>query len=122
MRILVAARTAGLQAIDGPYAKIRDLDGYRTVARRARILGFDGKWVLHPGQIDIANEVFAPSREEYERAEQILDTYRKATDVDLAGAVMFGDEMIDEATRKMAEVTATRGRAAGMKAGARDRR
>jgi citrate lyase subunit beta/citryl-CoA lyase len=122
MRILVAARTAGLQAIDGPYAKVRDLDGYRTVARRAKILGFDGKWVLHPGQIDIANEVFAPSQQEFERAEDILEAYRKATDVDLAGAVMYGDEMIDEATRKMAEVTSTRGRAAGMSARPRDQR
>ncbi|MPZ72050.1 MAG: CoA ester lyase [Nitriliruptorales bacterium] len=115
MRILVAARTAGLQAIDGPYAKIRDLDGYREVAKRTRILGYDGKWVLHPGQIDIANEVYAPSQEEFERAEDILEAYRKATDVDLAGAVMFGEEMIDEASRKMAEVTSMRGRAAGMK-------
>ncbi|HVM18426.1 MAG TPA: CoA ester lyase [Egibacteraceae bacterium] len=115
MRILVAARTAGLQAIDGPYAKIRDLDGYREVARRTRILGYDGKWVLHPGQIDIANEVYAPSQEEFERAEDILEAYRKATDVELTGAVMFGEEMIDEASRKMAEVTSMRGRAAGMK-------
>jgi citrate lyase subunit beta / citryl-CoA lyase len=115
VRILVAARTAGLQAIDGPYAKIRDLDGYREVARRARILGYDGKWVLHPGQIDVANEIFSPSQEEFERAEDILEAYRRATDVDLAGAVMFGEEMIDEASRKMAEVTAMRGRAAGMK-------
>jgi citrate lyase subunit beta / citryl-CoA lyase len=115
MRILVAARTAGLQAIDGPYAKIRDLDGYREVARRARVLGFDGKWVLHPGQIDVANEIFSPSQEEYERAEDILEAYREATDVERLGAVMFGDEMIDEASRKMAEVAALRGRAAGMK-------
>ena len=116
MRILVAARTAGLQAIDGPYAKIRDLDGYREVARRTKILGYDGKWVLHPGQIDVANEIYAPSQAEFERAEDILAAYRQATDVDMAGAVMFGDEMIDEASRKMAEVTSMRGRAAGMKA------
>jgi citrate lyase subunit beta / citryl-CoA lyase len=116
MRILVAARAAGLQAIDGPYAKIRDLDGYREVARRARILGFDGKWVLHPGQIDVANEIFAPNQEEFERAEDILEAYRQATEVDMTGAVMFGEEMIDEASRKMAEVTSMRGRAAGMKA------
>jgi citrate lyase subunit beta/citryl-CoA lyase len=116
MRILVAARTAGLQAIDGPYAKIRDLDGYREVARRTKILGYDGKWVLHPGQIDVANEIYAPSQAEFERAEDILAAYRQATDVDMAGAVMFGDEMIDEASRKMAEVTSMRGGAAGMKA------
>ena len=115
MRILVAARTAGLQAIDGPYAKIRDLDGYREVARRTKILGYDGKWVLHPGQIDVANEIYAPTQAEFEHASDILDAYRQATDVDMAGAVMFGDEMIDEASRKMAEVTSMRGRAAGMK-------
>jgi citrate lyase subunit beta/citryl-CoA lyase len=114
MRILVAARTAGLQAIDGPYAKVKDLDGYREVANRARILGFDGKWVLHPGQIDVANEIFAPSLEAYERSEDILSAYQQATDVDRSGAVMYGDEMIDEASRKMAEVTAMRGRAAGL--------
>jgi citrate lyase subunit beta / citryl-CoA lyase len=122
MRILVAARTAGLQAIDGPYAKIRDLEGYREVANRTKILGYDGKWVLHPGQIDVANEVYAPSQAEYERAEDILEAYRQATDVDLTGAVMYGDEMIDEASRKMAEVTAMRGRAAGMKPRPADQR
>ena len=122
MRILVAARTAGLQAIDGPYAKIRDLDGYREVANRTRILGYDGKWVLHPGQIDVANEVYAPSQAEYERAEGILEAYRQATDVELLGAVMYGEEMIDEASRKMAEVTAMRGRAAGMQVGSPDDR
>jgi citrate lyase subunit beta / citryl-CoA lyase len=116
MRILVAARTAGLQAIDGPYAKIRDLDGYREVSRRARILGFDGKWVLHPGQVEVANEVFTPSQAEYERAEHILAAYAKATDTDRLGAVMLDEEMIDEASRKMAEVTALRGRAAGLRA------
>jgi len=116
MRILVAARTAGLQAIDGPYAKIRDLDGYREVARRSQILGFDGKWVLHPGQIDVANEVYAPTQTAYDRAEDILAAYEKATGTDRLGAVMYDEEMIDEASRKMAEVTAMRGRAAGMKA------
>ena len=122
MRILVAARNAGLQAIDGPYAKIRDLDGYREIARRAKILGYDGKWVLHPGQIDVANEVFAPSQAEFERAEDILAAYEKATGTDRMGAVMLGDEMIDEASRKMAEVTSMRGRAAGMVARPADRR
>lgn len=116
MRILVAARTAGLQAIDGPYAKIHDLDGYREVATRTKILGYDGKWVLHPSQVDIANEVYAPTQEEYDRAEAILEAYRKATGDEGTGAVMLGDEMIDEASRKMAEVTAMRGRAAGMTA------
>ena len=119
MRILVAARTAGLQAIDGPYAKIRDLDGYREVATRTQTLGYDGKWVLHPDQIVIANQVYAPTQAAYERAEEILAAHAKATDVDGTGAVMLDEEMIDEASRKMAEVTALRGRAAGLRVGRR---
>jgi citrate lyase subunit beta/citryl-CoA lyase len=122
MRILVAARTAGLQAIDGPYAKIRDTAGYREVARNARILGYDGKWVLHPNQSEVANEVFAPSQEEFERAEDILDAYEQATEADKTGAVMLGEEMIDEASRKMAEVTSLRGGAAGMRPRPADQR
>ncbi len=114
MRILVAARTAGVQAIDGPYARIRDLEGFREVAVRSRLLGFDGKWVLHPGQIDAANQVYGVSQEQYERAEDILAAYRHATEEQQRGAVMFGDEMIDEATRKMAEVNARKGRAQGL--------
>jgi len=113
-RILVAARNAGLQAIDGPYLVIKDLDGFRDMALRARALGYDGKWALHPAQIDVLNEVFTPSQEEFDKAEAVLEAYRHATDVQLTGAVMFGSEMIDEASRKMAEQLAMRGRAAGM--------
>jgi citrate lyase subunit beta / citryl-CoA lyase len=113
-RILVAARNAGLQAIDGPYLVIKDLDGFREMALRSRALGYDGKWALHPGQIDVLNEVFAPTQEEYDKAEAILEAYAHAAHVEHRGAVMFGTEMIDEASRKMAEQLAQRGRAAGM--------
>ncbi len=113
-RILVAARNAGLQAIDGPYLVIKDLDGFREMAKRARALGYDGKWALHPGQIDVLNEVFTPPQEEFDKAEAILEAYQRATDIELKGAVMFGNEMIDEASRKMAEQVAARGRAAGL--------
>jgi citrate lyase subunit beta/citryl-CoA lyase len=113
-RILVAARNAGLQAIDGPYLVIKDLDGFREMASRARALGYDGKWALHPGQIDVLNEVFAPTQDEFDKAEAIVEAYEHATGVELKGAVMFGTEMIDEASRKMAEQLAARGRAAGM--------
>jgi citrate lyase subunit beta/citryl-CoA lyase len=113
-RILVAARNAGLQAIDGPYLLIKDLDGFREMALRSRALGYDGKWALHPAQIDVLNEVFAPTQDEYDKAEAVLEAYRQATEVELKGAVMFGNEMIDEASRKMAEQLAARGRAAGM--------
>ncbi|KAA9375025.1 CoA ester lyase [Microbispora cellulosiformans] len=114
MRILMAARAYGLQAVDGPYLQIRDLGGFRRSARRSAALGFDGKWVLHPSQVEAANEVFSPSQEDYDHAELILDAYEYYTTVEKRGAVMLGDEMIDEASRKMALVVAARGRAAGL--------
>ncbi len=116
MRILMAARSYGLQAIDGPYLQIRDVDGFRRVAARSAALGFDGKWVLHPGQLDAANEVYSPRPADYEHAELILDAYEWSTSSagGARGAVMLGDEMIDEASRKMALVIAAKGRAAGM--------
>jgi citrate lyase subunit beta/citryl-CoA lyase len=113
-RILIAARDNGLQVIDGPYLLIKDLDGFREMSMRARALGYDGKWALHPGQIDVLNEVFTPTQEEYDKAEALLEAYKHATEVDRRGAVMFGNEMIDEASRKMAIQFAERGRAAGM--------
>jgi citrate lyase subunit beta / citryl-CoA lyase len=116
MRILMAARMHDLQAIDGPFLQIRDVDAYREVAKRSAALGFDGKWVLHPGQIDAANEVYSPSQADYDHAELILDAYAHATSEagGKLGAVMLGDEMIDEASRKMALVIVGKGRAAGM--------
>ncbi len=116
MRILMAARANGLQAIDGPYLQIRDLDGFRRVARRSAALGFDGKWVLHPGQLDACNQIYSPGQEDYDHAENILDAYEYYTSEagGKRGAVMLGDEMIDEASRKMALVIVGKGRAAGM--------
>jgi len=114
MSILLAARANGKQAIDGPYLQIRDPDGFRRVAARSAALGFDGKWVLHPDQVGIANEVYAPSQEDYDHAELILDAYEHSTTVQKIGAVMLGEEMIDEASRKMATVVAAKGRAAGL--------
>ncbi|WP_033343640.1 HpcH/HpaI aldolase/citrate lyase family protein [Catenuloplanes japonicus] len=116
MRLLMAARMHGKQVIDGPYLQIRDVDGFREVAGRSAALGFDGKWVLHPGQIEAANEVYSPAQDDYDRAERILDAYAHATSDagGRVGAVMLGDEMIDEASRKMALVIAAKGRAAGL--------
>jgi len=114
MRLLMAARMHDLQVIDGPYLQIKDVEGFRRVARRSAALGFDGKWVLHPSQIEAANEVFSPSQEDYDHAELILEAYEHCTTVDRRGAVMLGDEMIDEASRKMALVVAAKGRAAGL--------
>jgi len=116
MRILMAARAYDKQAIDGPYLQIRDVDGFRRVGGRSAALGFDGKWVLHPGQVEAANEVYSPGQEDYDHAELILDAYDHYTSEagGKRGAVMLGDEMIDEASRKMALVIASKGRAAGM--------
>jgi citrate lyase subunit beta/citryl-CoA lyase len=116
MRILMAARSNDLQAIDGPYLQIHDVDGFRRLAARTAALGFDGKWVLHPGQIDAANEIYSPAQDDYDHAELILDAYEHSTSEagGRRGAVMLGDEMIDQASRKMAMVIAAKGRAAGM--------
>ncbi|MDQ5974535.1 MAG: citrate lyase subunit beta / citryl-CoA lyase [Actinomycetota bacterium] len=116
MRILMAARAYDKQAIDGPYLGIKDLEGYRRVAGRSAALGFDGKWVLHPDQVAAANEVFSPRQDDYDHAEMILDAYDYYTSAagGAKGAVMLGDEMIDEASRKMALVISAKGRAAGM--------
>jgi citrate lyase subunit beta/citryl-CoA lyase len=117
MRILMAARAYDKQAIDGPYLQIRDVDGYRKVAERSAALGFDGKWVLHPGQVDVANEVYSPKQEDFDHAELILDAYQYYTSEagGKRGAVMLGSEMIDEASNKMAAVVSGKGRAAAMK-------
>jgi citrate lyase subunit beta/citryl-CoA lyase len=114
MRMLVAAKARGLQAIDGPYAKINDTDGLRAAATSVAALGFDGKWVLHPGQVDVVNEAFTPPRADYDRAARILDAYERATAVDRRGAVMLDGEMIDEASRKLALSIVAKGHAAGM--------
>ena len=115
MRMLVAARAHGLAAMDGPFLAIGDTGGLRGAAASTAALGYDGKWVLHPGQVDVVNEAFSPGQEEYDRAEVILEAYEYYTTVQRRGAAMLGDEMIDEASRKMALVAAARGRAAGLR-------
>lgn len=112
-RLVVAARAAGIQAIDGPYARVGDEAGLRERSRLTRALGLDGKWTIHPGQIAVVNEIFSPAREEYERAAAMLEAYECATDRNGQGAAMFEGEMIDEANRKMAERVVRAGRAAG---------
>ncbi len=112
-KILMAGRANGLQVIDGPYLKIKESDGLRDYCRRTATLGYDGKWALHPDQVAIINEVYSPTQEQFDRAWDILDAYHQATEGDRKGAVMFGDEMIDEASRKMATKFVSRGERAG---------
>jgi citrate lyase subunit beta / citryl-CoA lyase len=99
-RIAVAARAFGLQPVDGPYAVLADIDGLRAGARRALAHGYDGKWVVHPDQIEPVNDVFTPSELEVERARQIL----AAAD----GASSLSGEMVDAATKRLAEAVLAR--------------
>ena len=112
-KILMAGRANGLQVIDGPFLKIREPDLFRDYCRRTQVLGYDGKWALHPDQVTILNELFSPTQEQFDRAHAILDAYKEATEGERKGAVMFGDEMIDEASRKMALKFIARGERAG---------
>ncbi len=117
-KILMAGRANGLQVIDGPFLKIRELDALRDYSMRTRILGYDGKWALHPDQVTVINKVYTPTQEQFDHACDLLEAYERATteggEGERKGAVMFGDEMIDEASRKMATKFVTRGERAGM--------
>lgn len=116
-RLAVAARAAGVQVIDGPYVRISDIEGFRRAAQLSASFGYDGKWVIHPSQIDACNEVFTPAQADVDKARAILDAYRHATDVDGSGAVMHDGEMIDEASRKIAAQVVARAEAAGLRRG-----
>lgn len=113
--ILVAARAHGLAAIDGPYVAIRDLDGFRRSAQASAALGYDGKWVLHPDQIAVGNEVFTPRLADFDRAVRMVAAYAAATAEagGAVGAIVVDDEMVDEAGMKVAQRIVAKGRAAG---------
>jgi citrate lyase subunit beta/citryl-CoA lyase len=115
--VLVAARDAGVQAIDGPFFDIADADGLRARAARSRSLGYEGKWALHPSQIGPLNEVFSPTPAEFEQASAVLAELARAESDDGRGAVLLDGGMIDEAMRKQAVQVVARGRAAGLGAG-----
>jgi citrate lyase subunit beta/citryl-CoA lyase len=99
-RIAVAARAFSLQPVDGPYAVLADNDGLRAGAEQALALGYDGKWVIHPDQIEPVNDVFTPSAQEVERARQLV----AAAD----GASSVSGEMVDAATKRLAEAVLAR--------------
>ena len=100
-RIVVAARAFGRQAIDGPHVRLGDADGLRVSAERSRGLGYDGKWAIHPEQVPVLNEIFAPTAEEVEQAERILAAAAE-------GAARHDGAMVDEATVRMAEAVLAR--------------
>jgi citrate lyase subunit beta / citryl-CoA lyase len=103
-RIVVAARAADLRAVDGPVADYRDEDGLRKSCLLARSLGFDGKWCIHPAQIETVNEVFQPTEEETEWAKKVLEAYEEANAAG-RGAITLDGHMIDAASIRMARNT-----------------
>lgn len=100
-RIVVAARAAGLQAIDGPFGSYTNLEGLRDSAKMAFSLGYDGKWAVHPAQIDVINEAFTPSEDLVRQAMAFGERYIRATEVEGLGAVALDGQMIDGASLRM---------------------
>jgi citrate lyase beta subunit len=103
-RIVVAARAAGLRAVDGPVADHRDQEGLRESCLVARSLGFDGKWCIHPAQISVVNEVFSPTEKEIEWARRVIAAYEEANAAG-SGAISVDGQMIDAASIRMARNT-----------------
>ena len=112
-RIVVAARAAEVQVTDGPFADYKNLDGYRESCEMALALGCDGKWAIHPDQIDVALDVFTPSTGDIAKARTIMAEYTKALDQGL-GAIAIDGDMIDAASLKMAEIVTAKADAAGL--------
>lgn len=112
-RIVVAARAAGLRAIDGPVADYRDEEGLRDSCLRARALGFDGKWCIHPAQIETVNEVLSPTPDEVEWAQRVVGAYEAANAAG-SGAITLDGKMVDAASIRMARNTLELARSAGM--------
>ncbi|AFC51810.1 HpcH/HpaI aldolase/citrate lyase family protein [Mycobacterium paraintracellulare] len=106
-KVIVAARIAGIDAIDAPYPDYRDLAGYERDARRASLLGYTGKWAIHPDQVPVANEVYAPTADEIARAEANVAAYREA-EAKGRGAVGVNGVLVDAAHVKQAEQTLAR--------------
>ena len=101
-RMMVACRAYGLRPIDGPFGDFSDTDGYLAAANRAAVLGYEGKWAIHPSQIELANQVYTPSEAEVTRARRIMQAMDEAAKAG-KGAVSLDGRMIDIASIRMAE-------------------
>jgi citrate lyase subunit beta/citryl-CoA lyase len=100
-KTIVAARAAGLTCVDGVTLAVRDLDGCTRDARMAARMGFDGKWAIHPAQLDSINAAFTPTADEIVRAERMLNAYKAADIEQGVGAIVLDDEMVDAATLRV---------------------
>jgi len=105
-RMVMAAKAAGLAAIDAPYGDYKDSEGLRHSCLMSAALGYDGKWVIHPDQIAVVNEIFAPSREDYERSVRILEAYEQALAAGV-GSLSLDGKMVDAASIRVARVIHT---------------
>ena len=108
-RVVVAARANGLRPIDGPFGDFSDPEGFRAQANRAAVLGCEGKWAIHPSQIDLANEVNSPSKAEVDKAKRIIQAMKQAQK-EGKGAVSLDGRLIDIASIKQAEVMVRKAR------------
>ncbi|MFQ5839981.1 MAG: HpcH/HpaI aldolase/citrate lyase family protein [Candidatus Methylomirabilales bacterium] len=116
-RIVAAAKAAGLQAIDGPYAAIEDQEGFRESCRMAALLGCDGKWAIHPSQINPCNEIFTPTEEEVAKAKRIIKELSEAMEKEGRGAIAMDGEMQDAASMLLAYNAVDRAELAKARAG-----
>ena len=112
-RMLVACRAYGLRPIDGPFGDFGDAAGFRSAARRVAVLGYEGKWAIHPSQIALANEVFTPTAAEIDKAQRIIAAMETAAR-EGRGAVSLDGRLIDLASIRMAESLLGKARAAGL--------
>src|SRR5262249_1012741 len=110
--MIVAARANGLDPIDGPFANFRDPDGYRREALWASTLGCVGKWAIHPSQVELANDVFAPTEKEIATARTMVEAYKTGAGAG-EGAQRVGGTMIDAATARIFELVLERARLTG---------
>jgi malyl-CoA/(S)-citramalyl-CoA lyase len=111
-RMMVACRAYGLRPIDGPFGDFGDPDGYKAAARRAAVLGYEGKWAIHPSQIELANEVFSPSEAEVTKARRIMEAMDQAAK-EGKGAVSLDGRLIDIASIRMAEALLAKAKVVG---------
>ena len=102
-RMVIAARAAGLRPVDGPFGEIKDPEAYESSANRAAVLGCEGKWAIHPSQIDLANKIFTPPKEEVDKAKRILEAMKEAQKQG-KGAASLDGRLIDLASVRQAEV------------------
>ncbi len=107
-----AAKAAGRAAVDGPYGRLKDPAGFEASAREAALMGYDGKWAIHPSQIEAINRIFTPSAEDVARAHEIVARYTAAIEAG-QGAIALHDELVDAASLRMAEQVLEKARLAG---------